>query len=307
MRKLLFFVLAALLFMVAGCSPQPLPLTPTATLAPPTHTPTATTTFTPLPTSTHTATITPTPTWVFQPAGEVTCPILLYHRIAEPPSDDPLVARYYIPPAEFEMQMQTLRDWGYTAIPISLLIAAIKDGAPLPPRPVVITFDDGDASVHDNAFPIMERLGYTGVIYLVVNYMEQDGYMGVAEVQRLAAAGWEVGSHSYSHIDMVANIERMRIEGYESRLELQKMLDLPIGTYAYPFGVASPFVIDHVDGYGYQGAVGLGTFYTHPPYTLFYLSRIEVRNGTQPDTLAGMLPWSGALSAALSAVFTPTP
>jgi len=301
MRKPGLMFVVAFLLVAGGCGPEPTPAMPTATVPPPTLTSTAT--FTPLPTYTPTPTITPTPTWVFQPAGKIICPILLYHRISDPPEPGSSAARYYIPPYDFETQMQTLHDWGYTAIPISLLITAINGGAPLPPRPVVITFDDGDISVYTAAFPIMQRFGYMGVIYLVADRLQSDGFIGAAEVKVLTGAGWEVGSHGMTHANLLENPERLSFEGYESRLLLQKKLEVPVDTFAYPFGVADDLTIDHIDAYGYRAAVGLGLLYEHDRHSLFYLSRIEIRNGTALAVLAGMLPWYGPLDAAL----TPTP
>ena len=87
----------------------PTPVSPTP--IPPTDTPLPTSTFTTTPSPTATATLTPTPSWVFQ-SGMITCPILLYHRIAEPPFPDSPGARYYTSPADFEWQMQELKRLG---------------------------------------------------------------------------------------------------------------------------------------------------------------------------------------------------
>ncbi|KAF0109095.1 MAG: hypothetical protein FD146_139 [Anaerolineaceae bacterium] len=309
MRKIIPLLLVTLLIVAGGCVPDPAPAAPTPTVLPPTATSTATATSTPLPTSTFTPTITPTATWAFQPAGKIVCPILLYHRIAEPPESDSDAARYYVPLADFEMQMQTLHEWGYTAIPLSLLITAITDGATLPPRPFVITFDDGDLSVYTAAFPVMQKYGYTGTIYLVANRLYTDGFMGPVEVKVLTDAGWEVGSHSMTHADLTVDPERLRAEGYESRLKLQEELGVPVETFAYPYGAMDPFIVDHIDAYGYRAAVGLGTFYGHDRGTLFYLSRIEVRNGTDAAKLAAILPWAGPFEATVTPtpVFTSTP
>jgi peptidoglycan/xylan/chitin deacetylase (PgdA/CDA1 family) len=303
MRKIIPLLLAAMLIIAGGCVPDREPAAPTPTVLPPTATSTTTPAPSFTPTPTFTPTVTPTPTWAFQPAGKIVCPILLYHRIAEPPNPASNDARYYVPPADFEMQMQTLHDWGYTAIPLSLLITAITDGATLPPRPFVLTFDDGDISVYTAAFPVMQRYGYTGTIYLVAERLHVDGFMGPTEVKTLTDAGWEVGSHSMTHVDLRVDPERLRAEGYESRLKLQDELGVPVDTFAYPFGAMDAFTVDHIDAYGYRAAVGLGTFYGHDRGTLFYLSRIEVRNGTGPAKLAAILPWAGPFEATV----TPTP
>ncbi len=296
--KVSFFLL--LIVLITGCSIPNDPASPsydptetlTLTLVPPSPVPP---TDTPLPTSTFTPTITPTPEWVYQ-SGTITSPILLYHRIAEPPVPNSLAARYYIPPADFEWQMQALNDWGYTTIPISLLVEAITTGAPLPPRPVVISFDDGYESVYENAYPIMQTHGFTGVMYLIGNAVGSKDYMDAGQIQEMIGSGWEIGSHSMTHPHLPDVHDQIGYEGGHSKDRLASEMGISIGaveTFAYPYGEIDPFVVGKIAEYGYLAAVGLGTQYVHNLQTLYYLSRIEVRNGTDPAAFAALLPWSG--------------
>jgi hypothetical protein len=144
--------------------------TNTAMVIPPTFTPTAS--FTPTPTNTSTPTNTPLPTdtpvptqtpeLVWNPAGHVIAPILLYHHV----SDEYAGNRYYVTTDNFRAQLQALHDWGYTSITISTLVDVLIHGGNLPPRPVVITFDDGNLDIYQNAFPIMHEMGFVGTFYI---------------------------------------------------------------------------------------------------------------------------------------------
>lgn len=296
--KTSFFLLA--IGLIAGCNvafePPTPTYTPTKTITltsiPPTPVPP---TDTPVPTPTPTVTMTPTPVWVFQ-SGAITCPILLYHRVAEPPSPNSSDARYYISPADFQWQMQALEDWGYTTIPVSLLVEAIVKGAPLPPRPVVISFDDGDESVYANAYPIMQAYGFTGVLYLVMAYMESgsQGYMDAGQIQTMIASGWEIGSHSMTHPHLDEVHDQVYFEEAQSKTQLESTFGVRVNTFAYPYGAIDEFVVDKTVEYGYTAAVGLwnpGEKYVNSLDTLFYLSRIEVRNGTDLQAFAALLPW----------------
>jgi len=247
--------------------------------------PTASATITPTPLP---PTITPTATWVFQAAGEVVCPILLYHQIADidPPS------QYYMPPADFKTQMEALRDWGYTPITISLVVKAITEGGELPPRPIVITFDDGDENVYTNAFPVMSELGFPGVLYIISSAVNGQNYLSAAQILEMAAAGWEVGSHSRTHLNLTNDPGQAWAEASQSRQLLKADLGVPINTFAYPYGAADAFVMEKVRQFGYQAAVGLGKSALQGPSNLFYLSRIEVKYGTTLDQFAALLPWS---------------
>jgi peptidoglycan/xylan/chitin deacetylase (PgdA/CDA1 family) len=283
--------------LISGCGISDSHATPsglstetfTLTSLPPTPDPP---TETPLPTQTATATVTPTPTWIFQ-SGAITCPILLYHRIAEPPLPNSIAAQYYTPPVDFQWQMQALKDWGYTTIPISLLVTAIIKGAPLPPRPVVISFDDGYESVYKNAYPTMQAQEFTGVLYLVGNYIGAQDYMDINQIQEMTGNGWEIGSHSMTHPDLRTDHDQITFEGGQSKGLLSSEIGVKVQTFAYPFGGSDSFVFNKIAEYGYIAAVGLGTQFIHGTDTLYYLSRIEIQNGTDLTAFAALLPWSG--------------
>jgi peptidoglycan/xylan/chitin deacetylase (PgdA/CDA1 family) len=284
--------------LLSGCSsPTNLPPSPfnspTGTSTPIPVLPTLDSpTETPLPTLTPTTTLTPTPAWVFQ-SGTITCPILLFHRIEIPPSPNSISALYYMAPSDFQWQMQALKDWGYTTIPISLLVEAIMTGAPLPPRPVVITFDDGYETVYQNAYPIMQALGFTGVMYLIGTAVGAQGYMDVSQIQGMIANGWEIGSHSMTHPHLPAVEDQIGYEAGHSKALLGSEFVVNVETFAYPYGDIDPFVVGKVAEYGYFAAVGLGKQYTNNLKSLYYLSRIEIQHGTDLAKFTSMLPWSG--------------
>ncbi len=143
--------------LLAACSAPPVPTatpTSTATPQPATFTASAVPSRTPTPPPTSS----PTPTWVVQGPDHVQVPIFMYHHIAE----SPIGSRYYVPPVKFEAQLKLLRDWEYTTISTSTLVESIRQGAALPPHPIIITFDDANEDNYTNAFPLMQKYGFTG-------------------------------------------------------------------------------------------------------------------------------------------------
>jgi peptidoglycan/xylan/chitin deacetylase (PgdA/CDA1 family) len=200
--------------------------------------------------------------------------------------------RYNVHPDKFAEQMAALDAWGYSAITATELIEAITDGGPLPPRPVVITFDDGHLSVYENAFPVMQSYAYPGVTYIVARWLKAEDFTGVEELTEMMEAGWEVGSHSMTHADIVKDTSLTNYEVLESKKTLEKDLDTSIHTFAYPFGGFTKLIGDRVRRYGYLGGMGLGKGWTHSKGTLFYLKRIEVQGSYDMETFASLLPWS---------------
>lgn len=285
--------LLILLFMLAGCGPGQgnvialFMATPTPTNVPATATPipSATPTFTPEPTATPVPpSATPTPVRVRTGPGEIICPILLYHRVDDLATSNP----YVIGIQDFRQQMQYLHDNGYQTITVSELVAAINFGADLPEKPVVITFDDGDLSVYKNAYPIMVEYGFTGVAYLVGNYIGTSGYMDVDQLKALAKSGWEMGSHTQGHADL-SNCRFCDQEIVYSKAYLAEKLGVEINTFAFPFGIKTKKAMETVIA-NYKGAVGLGVFLNQGGYNLYYLWRRPIDNGTDMGTFISYLP-----------------
>ncbi|OQY95112.1 MAG: hypothetical protein B6D41_06545, partial [Chloroflexi bacterium UTCFX4] len=174
--------------------------TPTATATPaPTDTPaptntktathTPTRTLTPLPTATQTptatmvinrkatrqaratqtaaaptATPTPTATQTAPPIPRAArVPILMYHHVGElPPDADALRKSLTVSAERFNEQMRFLSAQGYTTIHIAELINHLQTGAPLPEKPIILTFDDGYDDAYVNVFPTLKDFGFKG-------------------------------------------------------------------------------------------------------------------------------------------------
>ena len=270
-------------------------------LAKPTLTPTpsatATATATPTPsataTSTATPTITPTPTPAFITVekGKITVPILLYHHITA----DLDGSRYNVDPAIFEEQIKWLYDNHYSTISVSQVASLILNGGQMPLRPVVITFDDGNIDVFSNAYPILDKYGFTATFYIVDRYLNGKDMISTAQVKELIQKGWEIGSHSKYHTDLMSPGADLETEIRLSKLDMQERLGISIDTFAYPFGSANETVIDKTIRSGYTSAVGLGEAITHGYYDIFYLNRIEIQADYNMEKFKSLLPWSGEI------------
>ncbi|MGW8224724.1 MAG: polysaccharide deacetylase family protein [Anaerolineales bacterium] len=225
----------------------------------------------------------------------VTVPILLYHSIPIQSSPN---ERYKVSTEHFEQQMQQLYEWGYSTINIETLVAHLYQGKSLPPRPIVITFDDGYEDIFENAFPIMERYGFTGTVYIVANRLNSDGFMHREQLQELLDHGWEVGSHSMTHTELTANHDLVRREVLQSRLDLNDALGIKVFSFAYPFGTLDWYISSKVLDYGYRAAVGVGNLSQHSAGTIYNLSRREVQGDASMQDFIDLLPWSRHFSPA---------
>ena len=95
--------------------------------------------------------------------------ILLYHRVG--PDEHPWLLPS-LPAETFAWQMAHLSRY-YHVIPLAHAIEYFKTGAELPPRSVVLTFDDGWADIYHNAFPVLRRLRLPATVFLCTEMVER--------------------------------------------------------------------------------------------------------------------------------------
>jgi peptidoglycan/xylan/chitin deacetylase (PgdA/CDA1 family) len=106
---------------------------------------------------------------------------------------------------------------------------------------LTLTFDDGYLNQYEMAYPILERYGYRGVVYVITGLVgglwEGRDLMGLSHLRELVSKGWEVGSHTYSHprLNILApdSVER-ELESSKDWLTRHGFRPLSL---AYPFGL----------------------------------------------------------------------
>lgn len=135
----------------------------------------------------------------------VRVPVLMYHYISTPP---PGADRYRldlsVTPAQFAAQLAWLRTNGYTTVTLGDLYDALTNGAPLPPRPVILTFDDGYADAYAHAFRLLRQSGMVGTFFVVTEWLDngQASYLTWDQAREMVTAGMAIESHSRSHPDL---------------------------------------------------------------------------------------------------------
>ncbi len=89
-------------------------------------------------------------------------PVLMYHHFDETSKDGTVVT-----PGRFREQMTAPREAGYEAVTVPQVIAFVREGTPLPDKPVLITMDDGYGSNLTVAAPILEETGMRATIFSI--------------------------------------------------------------------------------------------------------------------------------------------
>lgn len=210
-------------------------------------------------------------------------PILEYHAI-QPPVSGSAYPQLFVPQADFVDQMKWLDDHGYEGVTLDQVEDAWYKGGELPPKPVVLTFDDGYLSQYVAAFPALQHFHWPGVLNLVT----QGSDMPDDDVRKMLDAnpGWELASHTVHHLDLTTlDSSQLQEEVANSRKILENRFGVPVNNFCYPSGQYDSTVIAAVKAAGYRGATsevpGLATS-AHP----YVLNRIEI---TLDDGLRGFV------------------
>lgn len=167
---------------------------------------------------------------------------------------------------ELEATLDALEGSGHVVVPLSRLL-----GQPGHPDRIAITFDDGLASVAEEALPILASRGHVGAVFVTTSRVGSDNAwpgqpraiprqacMGWGELEALLEAGWEVGSHSVHHPRLVGlgdDVLDGEIGG--ARAALTARLGPSAGAlFATPYGAADERVLAAI---GRHHRWGLGT------------------------------------------------
>jgi peptidoglycan/xylan/chitin deacetylase (PgdA/CDA1 family) len=235
------------------------------------------------------ATPTPRPDWgpALNPGG-LTVPILMYHYIRWNPNPaDHLGFGLSVTPANFAAQMNALERAGYEPITPSDLAAALRGAHGLPPRPVLLTFDDGYEDFYTAAAPVLREHHFRAINYVITGRVGAGSYMTWPQIVELDRDGFTFGAHTVTHPDLNrlpfdAAVREMR----ESKRDLEERLQHPVLDFAYPYGKFTPGLEAEAQAAGFSNAVSTIGGSHHALATLYRLPRISI---TGRDDLATFL------------------
>lgn len=211
-------------------------------------------------------------------------PVLLYHRVDA--ETDSQWRRFCVSPQNFADQMRWLAHQGYTTIHLGQLLDHYHHQAPVPPKALVITFDDGYFCNYSRAFPILQQYGFGATVFLACNLLRHEAakptegrtsFMSWPEILEMRAAGWEFHSHGLDHRPMTAlTRDELMAEIGISRQRLTARLSRPVDFFCYPFSQFNAEVQKAVRACGYRGACGGLPVEASAPIDDYAIGRTEI-------------------------------
>ena len=183
--------------------------------------------------------------------------ILVYHRVA-PLQPNCARPSFNVPPDCFREQITGLRRQGFTLLALQDVLKRTAENEPVPPRTVVITFDDGFESVYEFAWPTLRDLNVPATIFLNTGYLNRQtpfpfdawghAYTDTvppvcyrpltdAQCKEMAASGLiELGAHTHTHADFRGRVGEFRRDMQICLDQFQELFQITRPTFAFPFG-----------------------------------------------------------------------
>lgn len=192
-------------------------------------------------------------------------PILMYHRIADIPGD-----RNTVHPRMLAEQLAYLKQQEYNSITLRDLELHLTAKTPLPPKPIILTFDDGYEDNFTNALPLLQEYGMKATVFVVAGWIGRNNgwenypgkphcqVMSWEQLQQWQEAGMDIGSHTMNHsaLSRLTN-EEIKVELAISKNLLEEKLNREIEFLCYPYGDFDQRVKETAQAVGYRGALAI--------------------------------------------------
>jgi peptidoglycan/xylan/chitin deacetylase (PgdA/CDA1 family) len=210
---------------------------------------------------------------VYRPTG---VPVLMYHSISDVPGN-PLCVR----PDDFQRQMRYLSENAFHVINLAQLEQYLYHSHPLPRKPVLITFDDGNRDNVTIALPILRKYNFSAVEFIPGSFIGTEG-ITPEEIVTLDSAGWDIGNHTFSH-RKIPNLspEDQRDELQRTNKLLERILKgKKVRYFSYPVGKYNQTAINTLKSEGFALAFTTESGWVDQDTDPFMIPRVSVGPAT---------------------------
>ena len=225
--------------------------------------------------------------------GYQTVPILCYHRIGPRPN------LMVMPRETFAGQMEYLAENGYNVIRLADLPDFLSGKRALPPRAVVLSFDDGHISTYQHAYPILRKHGFAATFFVYSDFLGGGEAMTWAQINEMTQSGLiDIQSHSKSHANLIVRLTQENDQRYRERVDtemrvprdtIERNAGVKVTHYAFPYGDANQVVLERLVQTGHQLGLtvnpGGNAFFANP----LLLQRTMIFGGASMESFRSAL------------------
>ena len=242
---------------------------------------------------------------------EAELPVIMYHLVTE---KQKYIGKYGITPKELESDLSYLKENNYSTVLMQDLIDFVNTGKALPENPIMLTFDDGNASDHEFLLPLLEKYEMKAVIAVIgeaadrITALWEENPSGRypnltwQQISELHNSGLvEIQSHSYNLHKVPIGCGKKKgecAEKYHARLltDLQKFqdaceahLNYTPTALVYPLGVISEGSREVLEALGMAASIscqeGMNTIRRNDPDCLFQILRTNRPSGKSIEAI----------------------
>lgn len=217
-------------------------------------------------------------------------PVLMYHALIDKKVPD--VHFVHVLKHEFAKQMEWLYEHGYKTLSLNELYGHLRNGIKADDKTVVITFDDGYHSLYTYATPILQRYGFSAVLFLTTAavgkttygclpncrlYPIDDRPLTWGELKEMQQKGWEIQAHGHRHFAHPS----LQGKALEEEISLSKQaisdnLQFNAEFYCYPYGDYNGETLGKVSELGFKAAFSVRPGFANTRSDFRRICRINV-------------------------------
>jgi peptidoglycan/xylan/chitin deacetylase (PgdA/CDA1 family) len=192
-------------------------------------------------------------------ARKARVPVIMYHNVLPNPT-----VPWDTSVAEFERHLALIKEKGLTPISMDQLVLHLRTGASLPPKPILLTFDDNYEGQYKYAFPLLKQYNYPALWSVHTRYVgakDDNPKAGWAELREMRDSGLiTFASHTVNHQNLVttplSDAEILK-ELKDSKEVLERELGIEVKYFTYPEGDSDARVRQLVQEAGYTAALAM--------------------------------------------------
>lgn len=244
-----------------------------------------------------------------QKRESVKVPVIMYHSILKDNSSSP---KYIVTPSQLENDLKYIKSHGYETINMSDLISYVYQNAPLPEKPIILTFDDGYYNNLYYAYPLMKKYNTKMVISVVGKFTDtfsdtddsnpNYSHLTWEQINELVKSDCaEIQNHTYNLHSISDARYGCKKNKYESNEEYQEILKNDLlslqekmyektgyrpNTFTYPYGGISKSSLNVIKELGFKASLscneGMNEI-TKNPQCLYELKRFIRPSGISSE------------------------
>jgi len=148
---------------------------------------------------------------------------------------------------------------------------------------VVLTFDDGDATVLSFAAPRLAERHLPAILFMTSGFVGREAYLSASGLRELASLGFTIGAHGATHRFLnTLSDQELDDELRGARASLEDVLGQPVTDLSLPGGRGGPRVTARARAAGYQSIYSSQPGWNGGRFDRFAIRRSSIRRGMAP-------------------------